>query len=231
MYSFVDCSIPSRYHHPVLSFLYHHSMEVFRANLQLLEDPAHPPQLASGQPNQPLLAVGQPPNPPLLQPPASAASMGFSTNLTMSSMSAPRILLADTSSYPAMPSEMGSAQIAPQPSNLASPNQMYAIAAPQSNITNNNTLSYPGNIPAQSLLKPFPGASPNQITPNQIPGAELTQPSYVYPQICATAAMHQTKPMTAAHPPPTPIMIPNKLKATPTLISLQSAREHKFMPY
>ena len=202
-------------------------MEVYRANLTLLEDQ----QLAA--------AAGQPAAQPQLQAAAaavSAASLGFS-----SAMTTPRLLLSDSTAYHQLGTEIPGHMAAPaQAANLASPNPMYAIAA-QSNITNNNTLQYPGNIQQQTLLKPYnTAANPQSISVHApgtpvTPGApanDMTQPSYVYHPLCATP-LQQPRPITAATPAPapTPLMIPNKLKATPTLISLQSARDHKFMPY
>ena len=186
---------PSRpcYDAPVLSSLYSHSMEVFRANLQMLEDQQPPP----AQPAQ------------------------------------PRLLLPDSAPQPA----------APPPA----PGPVYAMAAAQTNTisNNNNTLQSLQQLqqlqyPQQpTLLKPYtgpapvPGAPPCSAISVPAPAQDMTQPSYVYHPLCAAPMSPMPRPLAAPAPAPSPapVMFSNKLKATPTLISLQSAREHKFMPY
>ena len=191
-------------------------MEVFRANLQLMEEQ----QITAAA-----VAMGQPPQP---QPGPASASL---------SMTQPRLLLAADHSH--TPLHQLGTEMATPTHNPGQPSPLYAIAA-QSNITNNNTLQYPGNIQQPTLLKTYtPTATPTSISvpnPGSGQGSDLTQTSYMYHPLCGTA-MPQPRPLTAASPapaaPPTPapIMISNKLKAAPTLISIQSARDHKFMPY
>ena len=62
----------------------------------------------------------------------------------------------------------------------------------------------------------------------QFPGQAQAQASQIlkqYQVFTTTAPIHQPAPA-----PPAPMVI-SKLKASPTLISLQSTRDHKFMPY
>ena len=189
---------PSRpcYDAPVLSSLYSHSMEVFRANLQMLEDQQLPPAQPATQ---------------------------------------PRLLLPDSAPQAA----------APPPA----PGPVYAMAAAQTNTisNNNNTLQSLQQLqhlqyPQQpTLLKPYtgpapvPGAPPCSAISVPAPAQDMTQPSYVYHPLCAAPMSPMPRPLAAPAPAPAPspapVMFSNKLKATPTLISLQSAREHKFMPY
>jgi len=209
-------------------YLINMSMEVFRANLQLMEEQQiTAAAVAMGQPTQP--------QPSALQV-ASAGSASASLGHQMS-MSQPRLLLATDHAHNLH--QLGTEMATPTPNPGQPSPSLYAIAA-QSNITNNNTLQYPGNIQQQTLLKTYtPTATPTSISvpnPASGQGSDLTQTSYMYHPLCATA-MPQPRPLTAASPapaaPPTPapIMISNKLKAAPTLISIQSARDHKFMPY
>merc|ERR1719410_1826477 len=122
------------------------SMEVFRANLQLMEEQ----QITAAA-----VAMGQPTQP---QPTAGSASASLAGQPL--SMSQPRLLLAaDHTPLHQLGTEM--ATPTPQPGQ---PSPMYAIAA-QSNITNNNTLQYPGNIQQQTLLKTYtPTATPTSIS-------------------------------------------------------------------
>ena len=85
---------------------------------------------------------------------------------------------------------------------------------------NNNNLQYP-----QTMFKPYMNGYPSVSMPdlstqqgflNQIP---MLPSNLMCPQ--------QMRPMPVNHP----VMLTNKLKAQPTLISISSARDHKFMPY
>ena len=166
--------------------------------------------------------------------PTVAVSMGLS--------SPPRLFLTD-STYPTaaaqqLATEMpnpAAAQAAASPS-VAAQTPVYAIA---SNFTNNNTLQYPGNIQqaaTQNLLKPFSCQTVSSPT-------DLTQTSFMYnplggqavPAVTALQASNSSIPRSLSFAS-TPaagqqVVINQKLKASPTLISLPSARDHKFMPY
>merc|ERR1712012_409798 len=178
-------------------YLINMSMEVFRANLHLLEE-------------QQLTAVQA-----AAVTPTVSASLGLNTMAT-----SPRLLLTD-STYPGLGQEMAAPAAAPAPQPQT---QVYAIA---SNFTNNNTLQYPACNMQQQLIKPY-SAVTSCVGP-----AELTQTSYMYQPVSAVPAV-QPRPMStapAAGQVTGQVVISNKLKASPTLISLPSARDHKFMPY
>ena len=194
-------------------------MEVFRQNLQLLEEQQLSATAAGGQ-------LGQPAAPPPATPQQTAAMMSSS-----------RLLLSPDQLGTEIPQPL---QLGPAPQQAAAgvlpvsagPAPVYAIAAAQSNLTNNNSLQYPGSF----QLKPFTGGTAGVQSPSSIsvPAApDMTQPSYMYHPMCAT---QMPRPSISSAPgpgqsPAGPIMISNKLKATPTLISIQSTRDHKFMPY
>ena len=185
----------------ILSILFYNSMEVFRQNLQLLEEQQLSVTAAGGQ-------LGQPSAPPPAPQPALAP---------------PPLLLPD------LGTEITPLQTGHTPHHAPGlmPSSMYALA--QSN--NNNSLPHSGHV----QLKPFTGGVAGVQSPSSIsvPAAhDLTRSSYVYP-LCATQMpLH---PIASApgpgQSPAAPVMISNKLKATPTLISIQSSRDHKFMPY
>jgi len=182
-------------------YLINMSMEVFRANLHLLEEQQLTAvQAAAGAAQQPVQAAAV--------TPTVSASLGLNTMAT-----SPRLLLTD-STYPGLGQEMAAPAAAPAPQPQT---PVYAIA---SNFTNNNTLQYPAcNIQQQQLIKPY--------------SADLTQTSYMYQPVSAVPAV-QPRPMStapAAGQVTGQVVISNKLKASPTLISLPSARDHKFMPY
>ena len=61
------------------------------------------------------------------------------------------------------------------------------------------------------------------------PGHQQQQQQPPPPQILKQYQVY-TAPIPQPAPAPAPMVI-SKLKASPTLISLQSARDHKFMPY
>ena len=197
-------------------------MEVFRANLQLLEEQQLTAAAAAG--GQQAAAVN----------PTVAVSMGLS--------SPPRLFLTD-STYPTAAPQLATEMPPPAAAQaVASPSvpaqtPVYAIA---SNFTNNNTLQYPGNVQqaaTQNLLKPFSCQTVNS------PTADLTQTSFMYnplggqavPAVTALQATSSSIPRSLSFAS-TPaagqqVVINQKLKASPTLISLPSARDHKFMPY
>lgn len=183
-------------------------MEVFRANLHLLEEQQLTAvQAAAGAAQQPVQAAAV--------TPTVSASLGLNTMAT-----SPRLLLTD-STYPGLGQEMAAPAAAPAPQPQT---PVYAIA---SNFTNNNTLQYPACNMQQQLIKPY-SAVTSCVGP-----AELTQTSYMYQPVSAVPAV-QPRPMStapAAGQVTGQVVISNKLKASPTLISLPSARDHKFMPY
>ena len=98
----------------------------------------------------------------------------------------------------------------------------------------------PGPPPAPLQHQPFvsPACSvlPSNLNNNslhyqhhgQFPGQAQAQASQILKQyqVFTTAPIPQPAPA----PAPAPLVM-SKLKASPTLISLQSARDHKFMPY
>lgn len=198
-------------------------MEVFRANLQLLEEQQLTAVAAAS--GQQAAAVN----------PTVAVSMGLS--------SPPRLFLTD-STYPTAAAQQlatdmpnpAAAQAAASPP-VAAQTPVYAIA---SNFTNNNSLQYPGNIQQaapQNLLKPFSCQTVSS------PTADLTQTSFMYnplggqavPAVTALQASNSSIPRSLSFAS-TPaagqqVVINQKLKASPSLISLPSARDHKFMPY
>ena len=193
-------------------------MEVFRQNLQLLEE------------QQLSVTAGGQLAPPCAPPPATPPAPQQPVLMT-----SPRLLLA--------PDQLGTEIAPPQPQPLhmgpgpqqaaagmlpVSAASVYALAAAQSSLTNNNSLQYPGNL----QLKPFTGGAAGVQSPSSV--CDLTRPSYVYHPQCAPTPMPHHSLASAPGPgqsPATPVMISNKLKATPTLISIQSSRDHKFMPY
>ena len=187
----------------ILSILFYNSMEVFRQNLQLLEEQQLSVTAAGGQ-------LGQPSAPP----PAPQTALA-----------PPPLLLPDLGTE-ITPLQLGHA---PQHAPGVMPGSVYTALA-QSNLTNNNSLQQ-----HSVQLKPFTGGAAGVQSPSSIsvPAAhDLTRSSYVYP-LCAT---QMPRPPIASAPgpgqsPAAPVMISNKLKATPTLISIQSSRDHKFMPY
>ena len=78
----------------------------------------------------------------------------------------------------------------------------------------------------QQFVSPACSVLPSNLNNNSLhypgqPGGQILKQYQVY-----TAPIPQPAPA----PAPAPMVI-SKLKATPTLISLQSARDHKFMPY
>ena len=198
-------------------------MEVFRQNLQLLEEQQLSVTAAGGQlgpSSAPPPATPTTPQQPGLMTPARSSLLVTSDQLGTEIATGPPLHLGPG------PQQAAAAML---PVSAAS---VYALAAAQSNLTNNNSLQYPGNL----QLKPFPGGQAGVQSPSSIsvPAApDLTRPSYVYHPLCAT---QMPRPPIASAPgpcqsPAAPVMISTKLKATPTLISIQSSRDHKFMPY
>ena len=100
------------------------------------------------------------------------------------------------------------------PAPAPQPGQQQQFVSPACSVLpsnlNNNSLHYQHH-------GQFPGQAQAQAQASQI----LKQ----Y-QVFTTAPIPQPTPA----PAPAPMVI-SKLKASPTLISLQSARDHKFMPY
>jgi len=187
-------------------YLINMSMEVFRANLQLLEEQ----QIAAQNDNQIPCSMSQALNVPCSStisiPISSAATNAGSQRIVLTDSMQPNI------QSPSSPSSMIGPDLA---------NSIYAIS--QSPTVNNNNLQYP-----QNLLKPYINGFPSVSMPdlpissqqgflNQIP--MLPSNLMCPPQIRPIPVNHQ------------PIMLTNKLKAQPALISISSAREHKFMPY
>eukprot|EP00090_Calanus_glacialis_P001856 TRINITY_DN11384_c0_g1_i1.p1 TRINITY_DN11384_c0_g1~~TRINITY_DN11384_c0_g1_i1.p1 ORF type:complete len:190 (+),score=11.08 TRINITY_DN11384_c0_g1_i1:38-571(+) len=177
-------------------------MEVFRANLQLLEEQ----QIAAQNDNQIPCSMPQALNVPC----SSTISLPISSSAPIGSQ---RIMLTDSMQpniqSPSSPTSMMGPDLA---------NSIYAIS--QSPNINNNNLQYP-----QTMFKPYMNGYPSVSMPdlstqqgflNQIP---MLPSNLMCPQ--------QMRPMPVNHP----VMLTNKLKAQPTLISISSARDHKFMPY
>ena len=85
----------------------------------------------------------------------------------------------------------------------------------------------------QQFVSPACSVLPSNINNNSLhyqhhqhfpaPGQQQILKQY---QVFTTAPIPQPAPATAPAP-----LVMSKLKASPTLISLQSARDHKFMPY
>jgi len=181
------------------------SMEVFRANLQLLEEQ----QIAAQNDNQIPCSMPQALNVPC----SSTISIPISSSAPIGSQ---RILLPDSIQPNIQSPSSQPSMIGP---DLA--NSIYAIS--QTPNINNNTLQYP-----QTLLKPYingypsvPDLSTQQGFLSPIPVMPTTQMSSTL--MCP----QQMRPIPVNHP----VMLTNKLKAQPTLISISSARDHKFMPY
>lgn len=91
----------------------------------------------------------------------------------------------------------------------------------------------PPPAPQQQFVSPACSVLPSNINNNSLhyqhhqhfpaPGQQQILKQY---QVFTTAPIPQPAPA----PAPAPLVM-SKLKASPTLISLQSARDHKFMPY
>jgi len=183
-------------------YLINMSMEVFRANLQLLEEQ----QIAAQNDNQIPCSMPQALNVPC----SSTISIPISSSAPAGTQ---RIMLTD--------SMQPNIQSPSSPTSMIGPdlaNSIYAIS--QSPNINNNNLQYP-----QTLLKPYMNGYPPVSMPelstqqgflSQIP---MLPSNLMCPQ--------QMRPIPVNHP----VMLTNKLKAQPTLISISSARDHKFMPY
>jgi len=177
-------------------------MEVFRANLQLLEEQ----QIAAQNDNQI----------PCSMPPALNVPCSSTISLPISSTSpvgTQRIMLTD--------SLQPSIQSPSSPSSMMGPelaSSIYAIS--QSPNINNNNLQYP-----PAMLKPYVNGYPPVSMP------EISTPQGFLSQIPVLPSNlmcpQQMRPIPVNHP----LMLTNKLKAQPTLISISSARDHKFMPY
>jgi len=186
-------------------YLINMSMEVFRANLQLLEEQ----QLSSG--------AGAPE-----QLPCSALSVSRALSVPCSPgpqlppashQPQPRLLLPGDSAPAPAPLQ----QQATQP-ELAYSNPgplQYGITHSQPQSINNNSLQYP----PQTLLKPQTYIGVPELSGGGQQAGFYT-PLPMLPQ--------QIRPV---QPLPHPVIFANKLKAQPTLISIPSARDHKFMPY
>jgi len=184
-------------------YLINMSMEVFRANLQLLEEQ----QIAAQNDNQiPCSSM-----PPALSVPCSSTiSLPVSSTAPVGTQ---RIMITDSLQpniqSPSSPSSMIGPELA---------NSIYAIS--QSPNINNNNLQYP-----PAILKPYVNGYPPVSMP------EISTPQGFMPQIPVLPSNlmcpQQMRPIPVNHP----LMLTNKLKAQPTLISISSARDHKFMPY
>ena len=95
----------------------------------------------------------------------------------------------------------------------------------------------PPPAPQQQFVSPACSVLPSNINNNslhyqhhqhfQAPGQGQILKQY---QVYTTTTAPIPQPAPAPAPGPAPLVI-SKLKASPTLISLQSARDHKFMPY
>ena len=91
----------------------------------------------------------------------------------------------------------------------------------------------PGPPPAPLQHQPFVSPACSVLPPNLNNNSHHHQHHQHFPgpghqQILKQYQVFTTAPIPA--PAPGPVVM-SKLKASPTLISLQSARDHKFMPY
>ena len=92
----------------------------------------------------------------------------------------------------------------------------------------------PGPPPAPLQHQPFVSPACSVLPPNLNNNSHHQHhqqfPAQGHQQILKHYQVFTTAPIPAPAPAPGP-MVMSKLKASPTLISLQSARDHKFMPY
>ena len=202
-------------------------MEVFRANLQLLEEqgllsPDQPPFQA---PAGPRTAKTPPPNP--------------NPNTSQQRPSPPKSI-ADPSIHNAVHSPNIT-----QPTHPDLNNTQHPIFTQINNNNNNNVAAmkaygqlpiFHGGFPAeQHGGYPMLGA-PAMV---QATAAQVGQLAPGHQQLAATgllfASPQALRPAlqiaTHPQPQPQPLLLTNKLKAQPSLISIPSPRDHKFMPY
>jgi len=188
-------------------YLINMSMEVFRANLQLLEEQ----QIAAQTCCDSLQSLPQ--SNPL--PSSNSSSPCSSTNNPSTSP-----FHSQTATSTAQQSFQNQ-----QPANI--PQSIMAISATPS-INNNNSLQFPA-------MKPF----------MQYPATKMSDPTLSQFNQLSSVQYPSGFPLASMLPTPTPViypslltirapstvLLPNKLKAQPTLISLPSPRDNKFMPY
>ena len=89
----------------------------------------------------------------------------------------------------------------------------------------------PPPAPQQQFVSPACSVLPSNINNNSLHYQHHQHfPAPGQQQILKQYQVFTTAPIPQPAPAPAPLVM-SKLKASPTLISLQSARDHKFMPY